>query len=65
MDESTLADVPTPGVDYEAEVDRYIGEMRRIQRQLSDGQRNIDRLSEETRLLLAETHTLLDRMAAG
>jgi hypothetical protein len=65
MDESTFTDVPTPGIDYEAEVDRYIGEMKRIQQRLSEGQTEIDRLGEETRALLDETHALLDWMAVA
>lgn len=44
---------------YEAEVDRYLGEMQRLEQQMQDDRREIDTLKAETQAIIADImHTL-------
>ena len=66
MDKTTIAETgPSQNIDYEAEIDRYLAEMKQMYQPLAESQRNIERLRAETRAMLADIHIALDKLAAA
>ncbi len=65
MNKATTANSTPQNVDYEAEIDRYIAQMKQINGQLSESQSNIEHLRGETRAMLAEINATLDKWAAA
>jgi hypothetical protein len=58
-----IAGQPTPEmVEFEAEIDRYLAEMQRLNELMRQDQAEIDRLKAETRAMQAETRAILERL---
>jgi hypothetical protein len=54
---ATLEAVPKADAEYEAAIDNLIVEMKRIREQMTDDQREIERLRAETRAILTQLKT--------
>ena len=60
MDEKVLAQsTPETDADYEAAIEQYLAEMRRLNEQMKNDRRDIERLKAETETLKTQTRALL------
>lgn len=65
MNKATISETPTaPGVDYEAEIDRYLAQVKQIHSAMAQSQNNIEKLRAETRSTLSDINAALDKLAA-
>jgi peptidoglycan hydrolase CwlO-like protein len=51
---TTLDATPDERAKYEAEIDHYLAEIERIQKQMAQDQREIEKLRAETRAMLTQ-----------
>ena len=66
MNKASVAEAPaTSGVDYDAEIDRYLAAMEQMRGSLAESQKNIEQLRAETRAMLSEINTTLDKWASA
>jgi Tfp pilus assembly protein PilN len=49
-------------LEFEAEIDRYLAEMKRLNELMRKDQAEIDRLKAETRAMQADTRAIIDRL---
>lgn len=61
----TLDAKPMTDAQYEAEIDRMMSEMERMQAAIAEKQQHTDRLQAQTREKLAHFQTILARLEAS
>ncbi len=66
MDElTTVETTPQQSTEYEAAMEHYLTDIRRLRQEMADSQRRIEQSRAETRALLDSTRALLDKLAAS